>query len=60
MRRATHPIPTFATDRGAPGTRMTPQIYAPVCGCDGNTYPNACTAASNGVSVAAEGECGGE
>ena len=32
-------------------------IYAPVCGCDGKTYPSACNAASKGVSVATEGEC---
>jgi hypothetical protein len=32
-------------------------IYAPVCGCDGKTYPTACDAQMAGVSVAAQGEC---
>ena len=43
---------------------VKPQIctmdYRPVCGCDDNTYPNACAAAGAGVSVAYEGACGEE
>ena len=34
-----------------------PDIWMPVCGCDGQTYPNACDAALAGVDVAADGEC---
>ena len=37
-----------------------PDVYDPVCGCDGLTHSNACDAAAAGVSIAYEGECGSQ
>ena len=32
--------------------------WEPICGCDGKTYSNACSATSAGMNIAYSGECG--
>ncbi|MDX2052407.1 MAG: Kazal-type serine protease inhibitor domain-containing protein [Polyangiaceae bacterium] len=37
--------------------QVCPDIFDPVCACDGKTYPSACAAAAAGVGFSAKGEC---
>ncbi len=38
---------------------VCPLIFAPVCGCNGVTYPNSCVAANSGVAYILDGPCAG-
>lgn len=49
-----------ATDK--PGTctpirQICTKEYRPVCGCDGKTYGNGCSAEAKGISIKSLGEC---
>ncbi|MFN0016313.1 MAG: PKD domain-containing protein [Saprospiraceae bacterium] len=37
---------------------ICPSLFAPVCGCNGVTYPNECTAMASGITKWWAGECG--
>lgn len=49
--------PRGCAEPGDPGSCFCPEIYAPVCGADGNTYGNACEAECADVRVVHEGTC---
>lgn len=58
---------TSTTSDGATGgtsdvdaSALCPEIYAPVCGKDGETYDSACVASHAGVEIRREGPCLGD
>ena len=51
------PTPPRPRPRPYPRPQVCTDIYQPVCGRDGQTYPNACIAHMNGARVRHAGEC---
>jgi hypothetical protein len=48
-----------SADQCVPATIACPDIWSPVCGCDGKSYPNACWADAAAVIIAHDGTCDG-
>jgi hypothetical protein len=38
--------------------QMCPQVFIPVCGCNGKTYSNDCVRVRNRVAKRSDGKCG--
>jgi hypothetical protein len=54
---STLPGECSATGVCRPVPEVCPQIHEPVCGCDGNTYPNSCEARGAGISLEDDEAC---
>lgn len=55
--KASLAIDTSCIDRSKINYRSCPQVYEPVCGCDGRTYWTSCHAEREGVISWKKGSC---